>query len=291
MNLNNLISVISVNYNGYYDTCNFIDSWTSIISSFRYEIIIIDNGSEIDESILIKNRYPNIITYRSEKNLGFAGANNIGIKLAKGNILFFLNNDTLIINDTLPQFLKKLDYNKVAGISPVILDQDKDFSIQFAGYTELSEITLRNKALTYFKDDNRSIKTAFLHGAAMAFKREAIENVGIMNEDYFLYYEEFDWCEKFKKKGYEIYVEPSFKIVHKNSGTIGLNSPIKAYYLTRNRLLFAYNNRSKYKLFFIILYHLSIAYPYHFIKALIYGKKEIAKAEIRGIIDYFKITI
>ena len=125
----------------------------------------------------------------------------------------------------------------------------------------------------------------------MAFKREAIENVGIMNEDYFLYYEEFDWCEKFKKKGYEIYVEPSFKIVHKNSGTIGLNSPIKAYYLTRNRLLFAYNNRSKYKLFFIILYHLSIAYPYNLIKTLVYGKKEIAKAEIRGIIDYFKITI
>lgn len=57
MDANNFISVISVNYNGYYDTCNFIDSWTTVISSFRYEIIIIDNGSEMDESILIKNRY------------------------------------------------------------------------------------------------------------------------------------------------------------------------------------------------------------------------------------------
>ena len=295
MNQTNYISVITINYNNIYDTCCFIDSWINSINSFKYEIIVIDNGSINDESILLKNKYPNIITIRSDNNLGFAGANNLGFKSAKGDLLFFLNNDTKITNDTLLFFVNELLSSKnLAGISPLILNDDIENSIQYAGFTNLSKITLRNKVL-YEGKDNNSIKdgyyTPFLHGAAMLIKRSAINEVGLMDENYFLYYEEMDWCEKFIRKGYKLYFSPSFKIIHKNSSTIGINSPLKAYYLTRNRLLFAYKNRSKSNLFFIILYHICFAYPFHIMKAIFRRRRDIAIAEINGIIDYFKLTL
>ncbi len=290
MEQHNLLSVITVNYNGYNDTCNLIESWIDIIKSYPYEFIIIDNGSTIDEGRLIKEKFPQTIVHRSEKNLGFAGANNIGIKMSKGNLLFFLNNDTIIIKDSLSIFINKLNEKNIAGISPLILNNDKDFSIQYAGYSKLSKISLRNKVIKKIDIARESNKTEFLHGAAMLFKKEAINKVGLINEEYFLYYEELDWCEQFKKNGYDLYFEPSFCIIHKNGATIGIDSPKKAYYLSRNRLLFAYNNRNHNNLFFIISYHLLIAYPFHIIQALLNGKIKIAQAVIKGTIDFFKIS-
>ncbi len=88
------ISVITVNYNGYHDTCEFIDSWVNTVTSVPYEIIVVDNGSTANEGLLLQQKYPSVHVIRSEQNLGFAGGNNLGIKSAKGNYLFLLNNDT-----------------------------------------------------------------------------------------------------------------------------------------------------------------------------------------------------
>lgn len=78
------LSVITVNYNGFHDTCEFIDSWTATIFSVSYEMIVIDNGSTANEAALLQKTYPFIQAVRSEQNLGFAGGNNLGINLAKG---------------------------------------------------------------------------------------------------------------------------------------------------------------------------------------------------------------
>ena len=287
-----LISVILVNFNGLIDTCTFIESWINIIHSFDYEIIVVDNGSNEDESVLLKQLYPDIVSLRSEANLGFAGANNLGYSVSKGDWIFFLNNDTIIIEDTLPAFVHQLAENgKMAGISPLILNNDLQHTVQFAGYTHLNRLTLRNKAI--LEGDmpqlmQHAIKTEFLHGAAMLFKREAIERVGTMSEDYFLYYEEFDWCEHFRKKGYELWVSPSLKIIHCNSKTIGAESPLKTYYLTRNRLLFAYNNYYKALFVFTFCYHLLCAYPYHIVRALVGRKYDTAKSICKGLSDFCK---
>ena len=273
MNQNKLISVVTVNYNGFEETCNFIDSWEKHIKSVNYEIIIVDNGSKTDESILLKNKYPDIITIRSERNLGFAGANNLGVLNTKGDLVFFLNNDVLIIDDNLEQFASYLEASsKIAGISPLILNNDANKTIQYGGYTSLNSITLRNRAINERSANysiSKPVKTEFLHGAAMLIKKEAMEDAGPMDEEYFLYYEEMDWCMKFKKRGYELWMVPTFKIVHNNSSTIGLDNPLKTYYITRNRLLFAYKNYSKYQLFLITLYHIFVAYPYHIVKYII----------------------
>lgn len=130
------ISVITVNYNGYHDTCEFIDSWVNTVTSVCYEIIVVDNGSTANEGLLLQQKYPSVHVIRSEQNLGFAGGNNLGIRSAQGNYLFLLNNDTLIVKDTVDLLIKRLRSSEdIAGVSPLILNYTEPHTIQFAGYT------------------------------------------------------------------------------------------------------------------------------------------------------------
>lgn len=137
------LSVITVNYNGFHDTCEFIDSWAATVFSVSYEMIVIDNGSTANEAALLQKTYPFIQAVRSERNLGFAGGNNLGINLAKGKYLFLLNNDVCMVKDAIPLLIKRLlSSDKIAGVSPLIRDYAEPHAIQFAGYTQLSPITL-----------------------------------------------------------------------------------------------------------------------------------------------------
>src|ERR1035437_3672350 len=100
-NLNPLVSIISVNFNGLEDSRELIESLIHVLHTVSYEIIIVDNGSRADEAFALKSEFPSIVALRSENNLGFAGGNNLGIKQAKGEFLFFINNDTFIREDNL----------------------------------------------------------------------------------------------------------------------------------------------------------------------------------------------
>lgn len=287
------ISVITVNYNGFHDTCEFIDSWVSIVMSVSYEIIVIDNGSIINEAIPLQEKYPFIHTIRSEKNLGFAGGNNLGIDIAQGKYLFLLNNDILIINDTIHLLIRRLtSSNWIAGVSPLIRDYTEPHAIQYAGYTSLSPITLRNRAIgrgKMNKDRYPAQRTPYLHGAAMLIKKRVIDRLGPMPADYFLYYEELDWCTYMNMEGYELWYDPACEVWHKDSSSTGKGSPLQCYYLSRNRLLYAYRNIFDWKLYLAILYQVVVACPKNILIALGKGEKEIAKAHWEGTKAFFKL--
>ena len=89
-----LLSIITINYNGLKDTCELID--TLPLNDETIEVIVVDNASTQDEATELERRYPQVIVIRSDKNLGFAGGNNLGIQAAKGKYLFFINNDTIL---------------------------------------------------------------------------------------------------------------------------------------------------------------------------------------------------
>ena len=246
------LSIITVNYNGYEDTCALIDT---ITFSDNMEVIVVDNGSKINEATVIKQRYPQVQVIRSEQNLGFAGGNNIGIRAAKGRFLYFINNDTLLSLQTLdlrPQasFLPLIDRlkssDRIGMVCPKIRFAWANQPIQFAGYTPLSAITLRNQSIGFGEEDHgqydKAHPTPYAHGAAMMIKREALEKVGQMPECYFLYYEELDWSMMLQRAGFDIWYEPACTIFHKESQSTGSNSPLKTYYITRNRFLFAKRN-------------------------------------------------
>lgn len=287
------ISVITVNYNGFRDTCEFIDSWIAIVMSVSYEIIVIDNGSITNEALLLQAKYPSIQTIRSDRNKGFAGGINLGIEAAQGKYLFLLNNDILIVKDTLPALIDRLaSSHKIAGVSPLIRDYTEPHTIQYAGYTKLSPIALRNRAIgrgKINKDDYPARRTPYLHGAAMLLKKKVIDRLGPMPEEYFLYYEELDWCTYMTMDGYELWYDPAFEVWHKDSSSTGKNSPLQCYYLSRNRLLYAYRNIFDWKLDLSILYQVAIVCPKNILVALGKGEKEIAKAHWEGTKAFFKL--
>ena len=141
-----------------------------------------------------------------------------------------------------PSLRDRLESSPMIGIvCPKIRFAWGSNPIQFAGYTQLSEITVRNQAIGFGEEDDGQYEiahpTSYAHGAAMLVKRDAIDKVGLMPECYFLYYEELDWSMMFTRAGYQIWYEPACTIYHKESQATGQNSPLRTYYITHNRLL------------------------------------------------------
>lgn len=238
------LSIITINYNGLKDTCKLIDS---IPFNNNMEVIVVDNASKEDEVSIISERFPQVKVIRSDKNLGFAGGNNLGIKEAKGDYILLINNDTYFKEFNIDNLIKRLESSEKTGIvCPKLRFAWGNNPIQFAGYTPLSSITLRNKAIGFGEEDKGQYDTAhptpYAHGAAMLIKREAIKKVGLMPECFFLYYEEIDWSMMFTRAGYEIWYDSACTVYHKESQTTGQNSPLRTYYITRNRLLLVKRN-------------------------------------------------
>lgn len=282
------MSIVTVNYNGYKDTCELIDS---IPFEDSLEVIVVDNGSQGDEANILQTKFPHINAIRSNQNLGFAGGNNLGIKAAKGKYLFLINNDTVFKEFNLDVLIKRLESSpKIGMVCPKIRFAWANNPIQFAGYTPLSTITIRNKAIGYGEEDkgqyNTPHQTPYAHGAAMMLKREVLDKVGLMPECYFLYYEELDWSMMMTRAGYEIWYEPDCTIYHKESQSTGQNSPLRTYYITRNRLLLVKRNFLGINKYLAYTYLQLIVASRDIIKYLIKGRLDLLKSTIKGLLDF-----
>ena len=292
--MDKMISIISVNYNGLKQTSEMIRSIMQNVHSCPFEIIIVDNGSRNDEARQLKEVFPQIKAIRSEENLGFAGGNNLALAHADGDWLFFINNDTEILQDNVDKLCKALEDNPQAGIvcPKICFFSDKSI-IQYAGYTPMKGFRMKNGMIGYgCKDDGSFDKagfTAFPHGAAMMVRRSALEDVGPMPEMYFLYYEELDWAMMFLRKGWKIYFEPSCAIYHKDSMTTKRFGPVFTYYMTRSRLIYAWRNLSGAERWMSIMFTRYVASAKSFIINLLHGRFDSAKAVVKANADYIKM--
>ena len=281
------LSIITINYNGLKDTCELIDS---IPFNNDLEVIVVDNASEKDEASLISAKYPQVKVIRSSQNLGFAGGNNLGIKAAQGKYLFFINNDTIF--KEFQALIDRLESSpKIAVVCPKIRFSWGNHPIQFAGYTPLSKITVRNQAIGFGEEDHGQYDTPHLtpyaHGAAMLVKREALEKVGLMPECYFLYYEELDWSMIFTRAGFEIWYDPACTVFHKESQATGKNSPLRTYYIVRNRLLLVKRNWKGITKYLSYAYLLGVVGVRDILKYALSGKWELLKATTNGLRDFY----
>jgi len=267
------------------------------------EVIVVDNASKEDEATEIEQRYPQVKVIRSPQNLGFAGGNNLGIQAAQGKFLFFLNNDTLlrckkedVRSKMFQPLIDRLESSpKIGVVCPKIRFSWGDNLIQYAGYTSLSSITMRNRAIGCGEADNGQYDTArptpYAHGAAMMIKREVIEKAGLMPEYYFLYYEELDWSMMIRLAGYDIWYEPACTIFHKESQTTGQNSSLRTYYMTRNRLLFAKRNINSPQKYLTYLYLIGIVALRDTIKYTLQRRPDLAQATFRGIKAFYNCQL
>ena len=291
------ISIITINYNGFNDTCELIE--TIPLNDEALEVIVVDNASKNDEATLIEQRFPQVTVIRSEQNLGFAGGNNLGIKASHGKFLFFVNNDTIFkgVGHSLTSYLLPLtslleSSEKIGAVCPKIRFAWNDNPIQYAGYTPLSPITMRNRSIGFGEPDrsqyDKAHPTPYAHGAAMMVKRKAVEKAGLMPECFFLYYEELDWSMMIRRAGYEIWYEPACTIYHKESQATGQNSPLKTYYITRNRLLFNRRNQRLPLRLLTTLYLITIVATKDILKYYIKRRPDLASATMKGVAHYLK---
>lgn len=289
------VSFITICYNGFEDTCQLIESLCTHVHSVSYEIIVVDNASRENEADKIKKLYPFIVTLRSETNRGFSGGNNLGIKVAKGQYIFLINNDTYIESDGFHHLIERLESQKnIGAVSPKIRFAFPPKNIQFAGFTPLSAITIRNEVIGYGCPDDGTFDTAhttpYLHGAALMVKREVIEKIGPMPEIYFLYYEEVDWCTQMTNEGYELWYEPSCTIFHKESQSTGQMSTLRTFYMTRNRLLYTRRNRMGIKRCLSVFYQCTVAAGKNSLQYALKGRFDLFSAVWNGVFKSFSLS-
>jgi len=262
-----LVSIITVNYNQPETTEALLQSVISKNNYQEIQMIVVDNGSQNDPVPGWKNKYPWVHFVRSENNLGFAGGNNLGIRESTGDYLFLINNDTEVTPGLIGSLSAQLEKNPQVGIiSPKIKYFDAPDTLQYAGFTSMNYYSARNQCIGQFEKDagqydHLTGKTGFAHGAAMMVRKCALKKAGLMPEQFFLYYEELDWCDRFKRIGYEVWVDMQAVIYHKESISVGKNSMLKTYFMNRNRMLYIRRNAPFFKRKVFYLHFLFLVMP------------------------------
>lgn len=239
------LSILIVNYN----TCQLtVDCLHSVMASkteYDYEVIVIDNNSK-DESVeTIRSLFPQVTLITNSDNVGFAKANNQGMNIAQGRYILLLNSDTIVLEDTLQTMLDFMDLNPMTGASgcKVILPDgslDKackrgfptpSASFYYAfGLSKLfpSKPKFNQYQLGYL-DPDQEYPVDCLVGAFMMVRRETIEQVGGLDEQFFMYGEDIDWCYRIKEAGWGIHYYPLTHIIHLKGGS-ARRRPVKIIY-------------------------------------------------------------
>lgn len=283
------VSFITINYNQLTITLAFLRSLKKL-SYPNYEVIVIDNDSFENPAEAITSEFPSVRFYRTKKNLGFTGGNNLGLKLAKGDFYFIVNNDTEIADTNLIEKLIEPFYldSSIGMVSPKIRYFDYPTVIQFAGYNKINSFTGRNSQVGDGEEDrgqyNTSGYTHYANGAAMMVKKEVLEKVGVFTDHFFLCYEELDWSAQAIKHGFNIYYQSAVYLLHKESISIGKTSPLKVHYNNRNRIMFMRRNTNGFELTCFLVYLILLTIPKNIITFLVKRQFNHLRAFITALI-------
>jgi GT2 family glycosyltransferase len=283
-----LVSIITLNWNQTPVTCAFLES-TRNFNYKNYEILVCDMGSDVDPTEQINQaEYPNTKVLRSPVNLGFTGGNNWGMRQAKGDFVFIVNNDTEVTPNLLDVLLEPFYTDSSIGVTcPKIRFYHNPNIIQYAGFNPIDPFTGRTTAVGSLEEDKGqhdvSGYTSGAHGCAMMVKKEVIEKVGMFPEKFFIYYEEWDWSSRILNAGYTIFYQAKGLIYHKESITMGKQSAIKVYYHTRNRILYMRRNTGTGKFVVFSLFFLFVSTPKAIVKYTVTKQFKHLRSYIKGV--------
>jgi GT2 family glycosyltransferase len=237
------ISCIVLSYNGIELTLQCLSSLLEQDYT-PLEIIVVDNASQDETVSTIQTQFPEIHLIASKTNLGYTAGNNLGIKAALENgadFVFLVNNDTLLEPDCVTKLMDVFNNKPNVGIAgPMVYTFDAGEIISSAG-----------GAIDWIKADSINIGAGeedknqyperdvdFINGCGLAVRKQVIQQIGGLDEAYFMYWEETDWCTRAKQAGWEVLFAPTALMRHKAPIDPGVLSPVTIYYMTRNRLRF-----------------------------------------------------
>ena len=287
------VAIISVNFNQTALTLEMLASVERANLHTWCEVWVVDNASDQDGSIELSTHYPWVKTIRSKENLGFAGGNNLAVHQTDADYIFLLNNDALIDPGVLEGLLSRFRENpKLGALSPVIYDypqQHAEPTIQYAGATAVSNLTGRNE--TCFRGETAGAQgvglqsVAYAHGAAMLVSRAALQAAGTLEESFFLYYEELDWCDRIRAVGFDIALDADRAIWHRESVSTGIDSAFKTYWINRARILYMRRNKSTTQQVLFQAFYLLGVVPLHGMRHVLAGRWQHARALVNAYLN------
>lgn len=242
------VAIIMLNWNGLRDTLECLESLAQLDYP-SFSIIVVDNGSTDGsaEAISAWSRGERRVSLiRNERNLGFTGGCNVGIRRAladRAEYLLLLNNDTVATPGFLTELVTVAEREERIGIvGPKVYRYGTDRILDSAGTAAvmwLAQPFLREHGEPDRGQYDREEEVPYITGCALLIKRAVIERIGLLDENYVNYFEDFDWGHRAAQSGYRLLYVPAAVIQHKGSRTSGLGSPVYYYYMTRSRTLFA----------------------------------------------------
>ena len=271
------VSIIVLNWNGKKYIRDCLESLLSINYN-NYEVIVVDNASTDGSTDIIREyskKYSKIKLIENKTNLGFSKGNNIGIKASKGEIIILLNNDTKVDREWLKEVVRTFNSDKNIGIVGSKLLYLETKKIQSLGCIEIFPGLWQN--LTFIRQHNNLIEVDYVGGAALAIRRKVLCKIGLLDEDFFAFFEDTDLCYRAKKAGYKVVVNPKAIVYHYGSASWKHFPVKKVFLINKNRHIFAlkhFDYRSILKYF--------VLYPVIF--TLISFKKFIYRTSIIDII-------
>ncbi len=248
------VSIIVLNYNGREDTMACLRSLEHLTYS-RVTTIMVDNASSDGTADAVRRLYPNVTVMETGTNLGFTGGNNVAIRYALehgADYILLLNNDTIVAPDFLNVMVEVMEQDKSIGVTgPMIYYHNNPETIWTAGgvidwkHGTTSMIGLNQMDMSQFGLSPTTVD--FVSGCALLARREVWEKVGVLDDKFFMYYEETEWCVRASRAGFKIALVPMAMIWHKISIEERATSPRTYYYMVRNRLLFLHKTGAGYQ--------------------------------------------
>lgn len=227
------VSIIIVNWDTKQITCDCLKSIFEQTSKLNYEVIVVDNASTDGSVDMIKAEFSQVILIENNRNRGYAGGCNTGIRVAKGRYLLLLNSDIVVLDNAIEKTMRYADKHPEAAVVGCQVKENSD-TIQMTcfSFPSVTDLFLSTFGLAKLFKHNRFFGREWMRwwhrdterevdvisGSFMLVRRNAIDDVGLMDEDYFLYYEETDWCYRFAKAGWTKLFWPGAKIIHCHGG-------------------------------------------------------------------------
>jgi hypothetical protein len=280
-----MISVIILNWNG---RDHLYECLSSVLKQTynEYEVIVVDNGSTDGSQEYIRSMFPSVNLICNDQNYGFCKGNNIGIRSAKGEYIVLLNNDTVVDSDWLQQLYECMISDAEVGFcaSKLLLYSERNlldaagdgYSICGAGYKR-----------GHFEEESRYDKDEYVFGAcagAAMYKKEMLDKIGLLDEDFFVAYEDSDLSFRAQLAGYKCKYASKAKVYHKVNSTLGTLSDTYVFYGHRNVEFAYFKNMPGRLIRKTLLRHIA----YDFLGLIYFTIKGKARPFIRAKIDFFR---
>lgn len=262
------LSIIIVSWNVKNLLKKCLESIYRETKNIKYEVFVVDNASKDETVEMVQNEFPQVHLIANQNNLGFAKANNQAIQQAKGDFILLLNPDTEIIENALDKMVSFMKSHPEAGVAGCqILNPDRTIQPSVRRFPTLASHIIILLKLHNFFSRAKSIRNYYIMdfsyqamkevdqvmGACLMTKREVIDKVGLLDDKFFIWYEEVDFCQRVKKAGWKVLFSPEAKIIHEKGKSFDQYLPVEKQAMLNKSILYYFHKHRPFGEYFILI--------------------------------------